>query len=55
MKTSEIMVYLGISRPTLTRYIRQGMPVHRPSPRKNLFDPVEVDAWIKRGESSGEK
>lgn len=40
---------LHISRQTLYRYLEDGLPCHQPGGEKGtrLFDPVEVDMWIR--------
>ena len=37
----------GVSAPTVTAYIRAGMPAHQLRPNgKYLFDLAEIDRWI---------
>lgn len=47
--TNQVLERLHISRPTLYRYLEDGLPSHQPggpnAPR--LFDPHEVDAWVR--------
>lgn len=39
---------LGISRETLYRYMKKGLPYHLISQRKRAFDVDEVKIWLKR-------
>lgn len=39
---------LGISRITVYTYIKEGMPHHRKSERKIIFDLDEVKEWLKK-------
>lgn len=47
MTINEICEYLGISKTTLWRYRKQGMPFCRPSPQILLFVKEDVEEWIK--------
>ncbi len=38
--------HLGVSRATINRWIKRGMPHHKVG-RVVLFDPAEVEAWIR--------
>ena len=44
----EVCEYLGISHPTLYRWMKQGLPSHQiSSPRgRRLFVRAEIDGWI---------
>ncbi|MBG9568463.1 hypothetical protein ABE38_24640 [Brevibacillus agri] len=44
----QLAKYLNVSIRTITRYQDEGMPFHKPSSRKNLYDVREVDEWIKK-------
>lgn len=48
MSIREVCEYLGISHPTLYRWMKQGLPSHQINPPRGrrLFDRGEVDAWI---------
>ena len=39
---------LGVSRRTVDNLLRRGLPHLRLSPRKNLYDPDAVVAWVRR-------
>ena len=44
-------VYLGVSRSTLYKYIKAGMPFMRPLGKgKKFFDKGKVDNWLLRFE-----
>lgn len=38
---------LGVSRETLYRYMKKGMPYHQLSQKKRVFDLNEVENWLK--------
>jgi len=42
----EVTKFLGISRPTLYRLLKSGMPNYRLGKRR-IFDPEELVSWIK--------
>lgn len=45
---------LGISRETLYRYMKKGLPYHCISERKRAFDVEEVKVWLKRKAEANE-
>jgi excisionase family DNA binding protein len=48
LTVDEALEHLTISRPTLYRWLKLGMPSHQPVPGgRRLFDPAEIDAWLK--------
>lgn len=48
LSINEVCEYLGISHPTLYRWLKQGLPSHQINPPRGrrLFVQAEVDAWI---------
>lgn len=49
----ELMKELRITRPTIDRWRKAGMPCHTAVPEGKLFfDLAEVQAWIKRDKSN---
>lgn len=44
---------LGISRETLYRYMKNGLPYHIISERKRAFDVEEVKIWLERRSTNG--
>ncbi|KIV58376.1 hypothetical protein AM501_28570 [Aneurinibacillus migulanus] len=53
--SDEVMKNLGISRPTLTRWIKNyGFPVIRINPRRNMFDWDDINKWLKNRSEGGE-
>lgn len=48
LTTEEIMDYLRISRSTLFRYLKEGMPYIQVSKRKNLYDLERVNEWLDK-------
>jgi excisionase family DNA binding protein len=49
LNAHEILKRLGISKPTLYKYIKSGMPSQRVGGRR-LFDWQEVSGWVKNHE-----
>ena len=47
MTIQETCKYLDVSKTTLWRYRKQGLPFYRPSPQILLFAREEVEEWIK--------
>lgn len=45
---NKLAIELGISRETLYRYMKKGLPYHSISERKRGFDLEEVRVWLKR-------
>lgn len=41
-----VMKFLGISRPTVYRFIEEGMPNYKVGGRR-FFDPGELTEWVK--------
>ncbi len=39
---------LGISRETLYRYMKKGLPYHNISEKKRMFEVEEVKNWLER-------
>jgi predicted site-specific integrase-resolvase len=39
--------YLGVSYPTLLRYIKQGLPCSKPAGRLFFFQ-SKIDEWLQR-------
>lgn len=48
LTTEEVMNYLRISRSTLFRYLKEGMPYIQISKRKNLYDLDKVNEWLEK-------
>lgn len=49
MNQKEIAKYLGVERNTIYRMVKEcGLPSHRITKGKTLFDPDEIDKWIRR-------
>lgn len=48
LTVEQVMEHLQISRSTLFRYIKQGLPKVQLSARKVFFDQNEVDDWVKK-------
>lgn len=46
LSTDEVCKMLDISRPTLYRYINDGLPVIQVK-RKNLFKQRDVESWVE--------
>jgi predicted DNA-binding transcriptional regulator AlpA len=40
------MEHLGVSRNTVSTYVRSGMPAHKIRGGRYLYDLREIDAWI---------
>lgn len=40
---------IGVSRETLYRYMKNGLPYHQISKKKRAFDLEEVKKWLKGG------
>lgn len=45
---AQLSKYLNVSVRTITRYQDEGMPYHKLSTRKNLYEIREVDEWLKK-------
>lgn len=47
--TEQVTERLHISRPTLYKYLADGLPSHQPGGKgtPRLFDPLEVDEWVR--------
>lgn len=46
LSISEVMEFLGISRPTIYRLLSKGMPCYRLGGRR-IFDREELIDWVK--------
>jgi excisionase family DNA binding protein len=49
LTATEVCEALRISRPTLSRWMKDGMPAHQVNPNRGrlFFDLAEVNDWIK--------
>lgn len=57
LSLNELCERLGVTRPTLYRYmsLADPLPSSRPSPlnrHRRMFDPVDVTAWLLRNRCS---
>jgi len=53
LSMKEICAYLGISRDTVKKWIKKGMPAHRVG-RLWKFNVEEIDQWLKANGSGQE-
>lgn len=42
----ELAALWSVSRRTIERNVRRGLPTHYPTPRSPRFDPAEANAWL---------
>lgn len=47
LTTEEIADYLKVDRRTIFRYVKEGLPVLKPTKRKNLYDIDKVHEWLE--------
>jgi len=53
MGRKEIAELYGVSYSTIVAWVKAGMPEYRPAGGWPMYDPDEVDAWVRSQKKEG--
>lgn len=48
LSKKDLIEYMGVSLPTISNYMKAGMPYHKVG-RRVLFRKGEIDGWVDNG------